>query len=503
MTKTANKIKKQKLIHPVHEPEKEYWLSILIVFLTIIAGFLRFYHLDFNSLWLDEISTYTYSTGTFEAMWTMMTTGTDYSPPLFFFLEHFVLEWFGKGELTIRVLPALFGTLTVPAMYYVGKEFWDKNVGVLAAGLVAFSPFLIYYSQDARTYSMALLLVIIGFYFFLKAVKSEEYKDWILFGLFTGLAFWTHFYTLVFTVLVIGYIILKIIPTFLIPTLEKDIKTLKSLAIATSTVILVTLPLIIAFVPLFSQRVSTAPNFGIQGIGIIYATLNQLSGFTDYAALFYLLLFVLGAFIMWQQGNAPGYNGKYPYSSLLLIWIVIGTFIFSIIMSYRMPMVPRHLIFLTIPLSLGIAMVSVGIRDMIPERVQTLKIIVSLLAIFLVLQIPFYLNYYQNYSKEDWKGIAKDLESITIPGDTVVAVPLYIGYPLDYYYSAAQDRTIRKGIMSVEELDPIRQVSNQSVYYIMTGDIYAADPAGLSVTWLRQNATLIRNYGSVWLLKGV
>lgn len=488
MTRYSKKLKKPtKLLPEVQEPERNYWLPILIT-LTIIGAALRFYHLDFNSLWLDEISTYKYSVGTFANMWQMWTTGTDYAPPLYFFLQHFVLEVLGTSEWTMRLLPAFFGVVTIPVAYLVGKEFWDKDVGLITAGLFTFSPFLLYYSQEARAYALALLLVSAELYFFLKATKSESIKDWALFGVLAGLAFWTHYYTLVFTGLLFIYMLVTGIPA-----LKKDINSLKPLLTAAGVMLLVTLPIIITVIPLLLQITASAPTYGVQGVAMVYATFNHMSGFSDYTPLLFLILFIIGIFVTWRQDHTN--------QSLLLVWIIAGTLLISMYMSYKMPMNPRYVIFLTIPFFLGIAMAYVGIRNLIPKKVESHMIIIGVLILLAVAAGPYYLNYYQNYSKEDWKGIAKDLESITVPGDTVVSVPLYIGFPLDYYYSSTTDQTIEKGVMGVEELDPIRQTNNQSVYYIMTPDIYAADPAGKSVDWLRQNTNLIRNYGSVWLLK--
>lgn len=480
------KAKPSKIIVP-KEPERDYTLHILALLIGI--GFiLRFYHLDFNSLWLDEISTYKYSVGTFDNMWQMWTTGTDYAPPLYFFLQHFVLSWLGVSEWTMRLLTATFGVVTIPIIYLVGKEFWDKNVGLITAGLFTFSPFLIYYSQDARAYSMALMLVSAEFYFFLKAIKSENVKYWAAFGLFAGLAFWTHYYTAIFTALIFGYILV----TFIL-SIKENIKNIKPVLISAGVMTLVILPVIIVMVPLFLQISSSPPTYGVQGIVLIPTTLNSMSGFSDYATLLFTILFILGIFVSWNQ----------KHTALLLIWLLSWTFLISIYLSYRMPMNPRYIIFLTIPFSLGIAMVYVGLRNLISQETSTYKIIAGILIIISLVSVPYYLGYYQNYSKENWKGIAKDLESITIPGDTVVTVPLYIGFPLDFYYNSSTDRTIEKGVMGVDELDPIRQANNQSVYYILTPDIYAADPEGKCVTWLNQNAKRIRDYGNVWLLKGV
>jgi len=496
--------KKTNLKQQVQEPEREYWIPVLIG-LIIIGIILRFYHLDFNSLWLDEISTYRYASGTFETMWQMMATGTDYSPPLFFALEHFILQGFGVSEWTIRFLPAVFGVLTIPVMYLVGKEFWDdKNIGLVTAGLVTFSPFLIYYSQEARSYSLALLFVAAEFYFFLKTLKSEGTTDWLnwaVFGLFAGLAFWTHYYTLVFTGLLMVYLLV----TGILSNDKRMGVNKQSVYISTGVLLLISLPLILALIPVFAQRTASSPTYGIQGVSIISETFTQMSGYAGYTTIIYLILCVFGIFIMYINTNNPEHNPKshYPYSSLLLVWIMAGTFLISIFMSYHMPMIPRHLIFLTIPFTLGISMIFVGIRNIVPKNVPSKYLIWGLVVMFLLLATPFYINYYQSYSKEDWRGIATDLEKVTVPGDTVITVPDYIGGTLEYYYSPIRDQTTFVGATPAEKLDAIQHTANGTKYYVVTGDINAADSGGGAMDWLTHHTQMVHNYGNVFVLKGV
>lgn len=177
------------------------YIQILIL-LTAIGSFLRFYNLGFNSLWLDEAVTYYYATLPFGELWDMLRNGSEFNPPLFYILESFMV-YLGKDEFVIRLIPALAGIVTIPVVFWMGKEFSDRNCGIVSAALVTFSSFLIYYSQEARAYSLLLLFVVLSVVFFLKGMKSGRTIDWVLFGLFSSLGFWTHFYSIiVFGVLV-------------------------------------------------------------------------------------------------------------------------------------------------------------------------------------------------------------------------------------------------------------------------------------------------------------
>src|SRR3989304_8470993 len=85
-----------------------YILLILIGF----GAFLRFYHLGFNSLWLDEAATYDFARRTLIGIWSAMVNG-EYNPPLFYWIEHAML-YFGNSEFILRFVPALVGIATIP-----------------------------------------------------------------------------------------------------------------------------------------------------------------------------------------------------------------------------------------------------------------------------------------------------------------------------------------------------------------------------------------------------
>ena len=55
------------------------------------------------------------------------------------------------------------------------------------------------------------------------------------------------------------------------------------------------------------------------------------------------------------------------------------------------------------------------------------------------------ITYYSSFSKEDWRGFSKSIESMTKDGDIVVFAPGYISQPFDYYYSNTTDKTLEFG----------------------------------------------------------
>ena len=182
--------------------------------------------------------------------------------------------FFGNSEVVLRFVPALLGVLTIPLIYLVGKECMDRNVGIIAAAAFTFSPFLIFYSQEARAYSMMLFFVTFSMVFYFRALKSNNIHNWALFGLLSALAFWSHFYALV----IIGALFLYALYE-LYPKIKSSTSAAKPLGTACVILGLICLPLILITIQLFAKRTASAPTFGIQGLGIIVATFAQISGF--------------------------------------------------------------------------------------------------------------------------------------------------------------------------------------------------------------------------------
>ena len=182
----------------------------LLLSLTLIGAILRFYNLGYNSLWLDEASTLNFAVKSIPDIWQATTAG-EFNPPLFYWIEHIMLL-FGNSEVVLRFIPALLGVLTIPLIYLVGKEFMDRNIGIIAAAAFAFSPFLLFYSQEARAYSMMLFFVTFSMVFYFRALKNNDIRDWALFGILSALAFWSHFYALVIIGALVLYALYELFP---------------------------------------------------------------------------------------------------------------------------------------------------------------------------------------------------------------------------------------------------------------------------------------------------
>ncbi|MEG4943139.1 glycosyltransferase family 39 protein [Microcoleus sp. F4-D5] len=182
--------------------------QLLLLFLwTAIAFILRFANLDSKPLWTDEFSTLVFSLGnSFRGVPIdraidlstllqplQLRPGADTAdvlrnlllesnhPPVYFILAHWWMRLFGPSEDSLvwigRALPALLGVISVPAIYFLGKfAFSSRLVGQCAAAMMAVSPYGIYLAQEARHYTLGILLVIASLFCLALAAKKLQQR---------------------------------------------------------------------------------------------------------------------------------------------------------------------------------------------------------------------------------------------------------------------------------------------------------------------------------------
>ncbi|MDD1665458.1 MAG: glycosyltransferase family 39 protein [Methanomicrobiales archaeon] len=459
------------------------YLQVLLV-LTVLGAFLRLFQLGTASLWLDEASTLTFARQPFTQIWGSLSSG-EFNPPLFYWLEHAMLA-FGESEVVLRLIPAILGILTLPVFYFIGKEILDRNTGIVAAALLTFSPFQIFYSQEARAYAPMLFFFSLAFYFFLRLLRSWGRRDAILFAIFSALAFWTHFYAFV-PILALFIFALAVKAK----EMGKDLRSAIPLAISILVFVILSLPLIYFAIQLFLLRTGGAPTFGVQGIATITQTISQISGFSEILAYVFTALFIVGIASLFLKDRTK---------AILVAFVFLFPLVLSVFLSYRMPMVPRYLIYL---LSAFLPAVALPLRPAC-SLFRSRNLVYGALILALVINIPVLNPYYTTPQKDDWRGLSRELAASAGAGDLVITAPGYLQQPLDYYYRNESEGTLEFGIYWVGEAQGlIATYPAHPVWFVVTGDIQSTDPQGLLVAWLGQHTRLAwrDTNGGILLLK--
>ena len=169
-----------------------------ILIILIFATFLRLYHLDFQSLWMDEI--YTLNVSNPNTSFGTVISEVDARegfPYLYFIIMKILLGIFGYLPIVARGFSAIMGIAGIYVMYRLGKELFSRNVGLLAALLLTFSEYCIYISQDARPYSFYLFAVMLSFYTMVRFIKNSSMRNALIYGLSCGLLLNTNFFSFI------------------------------------------------------------------------------------------------------------------------------------------------------------------------------------------------------------------------------------------------------------------------------------------------------------------
>ncbi len=170
------------------------WRLALGAIVALAAG-LRFTGLETQSLWLDEAFTRLLVREDLGEMLDDL-PGSESSPPLYYVVAWVWAKLFGSGEAGLRSLSALLGTATVPVAYLIGREIGSRAAGLALALLTAVSPFLVWYSQEARAYALAILLVALSVLLTARAARSPRRMSLAAWALTAAAALLTHYFTL-------------------------------------------------------------------------------------------------------------------------------------------------------------------------------------------------------------------------------------------------------------------------------------------------------------------
>lgn len=147
--------------------------SMLLLFIISIGAFLRLYKLGSNSLWFDEAISVWFAKESIANILIKQTSG-DVHPPLYYILLRLWLSVFGNGEFNVRLLSAIFGIISIPLLYLIVKNLFGNLPALISALILAISPFHIYYSQEARMYSVLTFCVLLSIFFMVKMLWIGE-----------------------------------------------------------------------------------------------------------------------------------------------------------------------------------------------------------------------------------------------------------------------------------------------------------------------------------------
>jgi len=149
-----------------------------------------FYRIGYQSIWLDEYLTLAV-TKNFQSL-TMFFRTFPEQHPLYYFIVYFLN--FNKDLNCLRFFSLIIGTACIYPLYSIGKRLFSERVGLLSCFLFAISPFILYYNQEGRMYTLLMLLSLIQINSLLSLLRRNGQKQTYAFIALSILAMYTHFF---------------------------------------------------------------------------------------------------------------------------------------------------------------------------------------------------------------------------------------------------------------------------------------------------------------------
>ena len=190
------------------------WLRFLIIVLLVLGVFFRFVNLDRKVYWHDEVitslhlaghiaddlkpqvfngkvigvkdlQTYQHPTPQTSLMDTInaLVVEDPQHPPLYYVLARFWMQWFGSSVAVVRSVSAVISLLVFPCIYWLCLELFESSlVGWVAIALIAVSPVHVVFAQEAREYSLWMVITLLSSASLLRAMRLNTKNSWLIYA---------------------------------------------------------------------------------------------------------------------------------------------------------------------------------------------------------------------------------------------------------------------------------------------------------------------------------
>ena len=442
------------------------WLLLFI----LIAFALRLLWLGEQSLWYDEGVTWMLSQMPLPEL--IRWTAADIQPPLYYLLIWATDILIDDSEWALRFPSTVFNILTLPLIYIVGRRLFPTAANRIFPLLVVFifslSPLMIFYSQEARMYTLLVFQVTLASYLLLRifhAKKPAGLLFVLVYALTATAALYTHYFAaflLMAHALYIAVILWR--------------RWSKSLFRHTLQMFGLTLLLFVPWLPVLFSRLGDDPSYwpgalkldeALRKVFITFGvgeTTVEQTGLT--LTLVYLALLILAGIwemVIWEmarksgQTKEPNQPSPDPISTLqpqtfflLILWLSLPILLI-LALSYQSPKFNPRYTMLAYPafiflLAAAITRIQAHLRDALRSAPDALgpissHLILSLILLFILTTSSYSLyNWFTDsrFSKDDFQALAQFVRERSAEDETVLLSSGHM-FPVWAYYAGWND----------------------------------------------------------------
>lgn len=358
------------------------YFQYLVILIIIIGICLRLYNLIEQSYWLDELVSIKISNPK-NSLNTVIEETLKGAPPLFQILLWYWFKLLNFNEFNGRLFSVFFGSISLPLFYLLGKELFNKNVGLFALIIASTNQFLIYFSQEARAYSLLLFFTLLSTILFVRNIIRDKNKNYYIYLFIILCTIYTHYYGF----LILGFHLIILVLFY------KEKNKFKLLSIGLIIIVVSTIPL---FLTIFN--VSKIDDFWVPKPKFYF----WLTYFYIYfKSKFLFILFGGLIFLNWFLYKKKEYSFNII---ILVLWIVVTYSIPYIRSVFSTPMLIEKYTIITLPAY--IILISSGLYYI---RGNIIKAnIIFLIFVYSIFNLSQNL-YYEKITKQQWRSALKNV----------------------------------------------------------------------------------------------
>ena len=393
------------------------YLPLLLV--MVVALLVRMDHLAGQYLTLDEATSVALAKASWANFW-VVTKHYEGNMVLYYVL---LRGWIrlGDSEQLVRSLSVAFGVATVPAMYKLGEVLFSRRTGLLAAAIMAVHALDIEFSQEARSYSLLVLLLVCSAYFFVKTMQMPSKLEYWSTSLLSSVA---ALYCHIFAILVF--------PALWLSIGRDGLRRVgwKSIVIAIISYALLASPMLYFVVTRNAGQVGWVP---FPTFIRIAAFMNRVCGNGGIVGvLLYLLLSLVFFASLWKRHSKQYLNSRASISNrLVLLWFFLPLLVTYAASFVRPIFYVRYLI---IVLPAAVLIVAEGVSclyTLLPRKIVLIVTTMTVLGVFLWGEVSRIQR--THYPGDDWGSAAHLVLTSQQPGDAIIFYLPLARQPFEYY----------------------------------------------------------------------
>ncbi|HEX3820168.1 MAG TPA: hypothetical protein VHW45_07540 [Candidatus Sulfotelmatobacter sp.] len=399
-----------------------HWLALLLIFIAGVA--LRVHCLACKPFWFDEC----FSAEVTRIDWKNflhLLWWREANMSLYYVMLRGWLH-FGQSPFFIRTLSLVISAAALPTVYWMAHLLYDRRVALIATAFIAVNAFDIRYAQEARSYSLLVLLATLSSGFLIAFLKHPIQRNRTVYVAVSILAVYAHLYAVL--LIAAQWLALRWggIPEQALEDSNPDIS--RQLRRAWIAIGIAVSPLLIFVAKTGAGPIKWIPRPGIASL------LNFASDFTNGLPIVYFAAAVVALIMLKRNIFVRSRDWEVWRVHFLLIWLLFPVAL-TVLLSFARPVfLPRYMIF-CIPALL--VLTAAGLGSIRPAWIGA-----AIVAVVLVLSarhVPFVYAHDFDDERDASGAVVNFILDHAAPGDGILFHIAEARVPYEFF------RTLRAG----------------------------------------------------------